>query len=595
MAFKKVWRLLIMENIFAGYGKVAEGKAFIGRKKLVEKYRNIFFTPGNKSNYSIVGLPRSGKTSFIKEVFRTVPDNLLYVYLSLNNFACYKDIWLVLFDTIKEKLDLMQKQYDDKIFQFYTQEKNTHLDLQKAALKIFSFLKSEGIETIIVLDEFDSAGTLFENKTENYGIFRTVFSEYSNIVGILISRKQLYTIEGKTPEGSTFSGIFSLDLFKGFSDEDLQEYYSVFSNEGYELTEETKKQIQYYAGALPYFLSIIGSLIIDRINLKQEIDIIDIFKKDCEKIRQEYDRIINYLKTDGNLYKLISIVLGPDIGITQDDIDELKSLGYLYDDVDSENYIGISKYFGDFLRWKNIRIDLHKSLEIVEVKIRELINKHEIDIFDDNGITNTKSSNDDKWRIVLSKIGLSKKAFDTYDDFIVKTRINSCPDAKYFDVISLGLSFKIIEHEWKIFERYFSKKSYNEWVPIFKNIAIIRNPIAHNHTNWISPHDIRLSEDECDEIIKSIESADNNGQAESINHSDIIDTNKIYSFKGESLNQNGGLRGKLDTGEDGVIPQKNYSSFMIPSSDLIGKELKVKILGKKPQGSGYICELVGIN
>lgn len=506
MAFKKVWRLLIMENIFAGYGKVAEGNAFIGRKKLVEEYRSIFFTPGNKSNHSIVGLPRSGKTSFIKEVFRTIPDNILYVYLSLNTFTCYKDIWLVLFETIKEKLDSMGKTYEDKLFQFYTQEKNSHLDLQRATIKVFSFLKTEGIELIIVLDEFDSAGALFENKTEYYGIFRTIFSEYSNIVGILISRKQLHTIEGKTPEGSTFSGIFSLDLFKGFSEDDMQEYYSVFSNQGYELSDEIKEQIQYYAGTLPYFLSILGSKIIDRINQNQEIDVIDIFKKDCEKIRQEYDRIINYLKNDGNLYKLISILLGPDIGITRNDIDELENLGYLYEKSDSEFYIGISKYFRDFLKWKNLGIDLHKSLEIVEEKIREIIKKHKLDIFNEHSLSTTSSSDDENWRIVLANAGINKKSIKTYDSFIITTRINSSADAEYFDVISLGSAFMIIEKEWKIFRKYFSKHSFNEWVPKFIHISKIRNPVAHNHINWITPSDLKLSEDECKDIIDSIES-----------------------------------------------------------------------------------------
>lgn len=506
MAFKKVWRLLIMENIFAGYGKVAEGNAFIGRKKLVEEYRSIFFTPGNKSNHSIVGLPRSGKTSFIKEVFRTIPDNILYVYLSLNTFTCYKDIWLVLFETIKEKLDSMGKTYEDKLFQFYTQEKNSHLDLQRATIKVFSFLKTEGIELIIVLDEFDSAGALFENKTEYYGIFRTIFSEYSNIVGILISRKQLHTIEGKTPEGSTFSGIFSLDLFKGFSEDDMQEYYSVFANQGYELSDEIKEQIQYYAGTLPYFLSILGSKIIDRINQNQEIDVIDIFKKDCEKIRQEYDRIINYLKNDGNLYKLISILLGPDIGITRNDIDELENLGYLYEKSDSEFYIGISKYFRDFLKWKNLGIDLHKSLEIVEEKIREIIKKHKLDIFNEHSLSTTSSSDDENWRIVLANAGINKKSIKTYDSFIKNTRINSSADAEYFDVISLGSAFMIIEKEWKIFRKYFSKHSFNEWVPKFIHISKIRNPVAHNHINWITPSDLKLSEDECKDIIDSIES-----------------------------------------------------------------------------------------
>ncbi|MBP5602411.1 MAG: ATP-binding protein [Treponema sp.] len=582
-----------MENIFSGFGKVVEGKSFIGRKKLIEEYRTRFLTSGSKSNLSIVGLPRSGKTSFIKEVFRTIPDNMLYVYLSLNNFTRYQDIWIVLFDTVKEQLDSMGKKCEDNLFSFYTQERTSHLDLNKAISKVCSFLSKEGLETIIVLDEFDSAQHLFENKTEYYGVFRTVFYEYSNITGILISRKQLHTIEGKTPEGSTFSGIFSLDLFKGFSDEDMKEYYSVFSNGGYELSSEEKEQIQYYAGTLPFFLAILGNEIVQNINQKKKIDIVGSFKStNCEKIRQEYDRIINFLKEDGNLYKLISILLGPKIVISQNDIDELKNLGYLYDDLETDGYIGISKYFRDFLKWKNLRIDPHKSIGIVEETTRKLLIQHKAELFSKYSFNN---NDDDNWRDVLRKAGINEyKLKNVYDKFIDTTRKNNNPSAEYFDVISLESSFKIIENEWDIFSKYFIERTLNEWKCMFDEISRIRNPIAHNHKDWVSDRDLKLVDDYCNEIIKSIEVATNNEHKEKNDQLDNIDKETLYLFKCEKLNCRDSLRGKLETGDDCVIPKEYYSNVSNSPIDLIGKELQVRIVSKKPTGSGYICKLVSL-
>ena len=68
MAQKNDGENLMNDNIFVIGGQV-KGPSFIGRKKLVQKYRSDFIGSDKRRVYSIVGLSRSGKTSFVKEVF----------------------------------------------------------------------------------------------------------------------------------------------------------------------------------------------------------------------------------------------------------------------------------------------------------------------------------------------------------------------------------------------------------------------------------------------------------------------------------------------------------------------------------------------
>lgn len=55
-----------MQNIFEVGGQVS-GESFIGRKAEIEKFRNEFLNSKKRKVYSVIGLARSGKTSFVKK------------------------------------------------------------------------------------------------------------------------------------------------------------------------------------------------------------------------------------------------------------------------------------------------------------------------------------------------------------------------------------------------------------------------------------------------------------------------------------------------------------------------------------------------
>ena len=67
-----------MQNIFEVGGQVS-GESFIGRKAEVEKFRNEFLNSKKRKVYSVIGLARSGKTSFVKKIFENLPDNIFII------------------------------------------------------------------------------------------------------------------------------------------------------------------------------------------------------------------------------------------------------------------------------------------------------------------------------------------------------------------------------------------------------------------------------------------------------------------------------------------------------------------------------------
>ena len=77
-----------VDNLFQ-IGNQVSGKSFIGRNKLLAEYRESFITSTQRKIFSVVGLSRSGKTSFVKNVFEGhVPSNVFYYYcdVSIVNF-----------------------------------------------------------------------------------------------------------------------------------------------------------------------------------------------------------------------------------------------------------------------------------------------------------------------------------------------------------------------------------------------------------------------------------------------------------------------------------------------------------------------------
>ena len=285
-----------MDNIFQIGGAVSRD-SFIGREKLVAKYRKAYLEGTHRVGRSIVGLTRIGKTSFKNVVFSDVPQNVLVIDCDLKLSDMYRSLWKKICIKISkylEKNSIKAGYLSELLDDIKNGSDMEWVEFEENIVDIFDELNDLNIRTIIVLDEFDYAEDLFEGKTHYFELFRTIFADHK-VSAMLLSRRQLHTIEKTTYQSSTFHGILEPIYFKGFDVEDMIAYYKVFENGGIVLNEKQKDEIEYYAGRAPFLLSIIGYHIVETVNEGSIIDVPQIFLDKCKAINDYYRDCMKHL------------------------------------------------------------------------------------------------------------------------------------------------------------------------------------------------------------------------------------------------------------------------------------------------------------
>jgi hypothetical protein len=489
-----------MNNIFQIGGKVS-GESFIGRKEQVKYLRKVFIENEARTGKAIVGLTRIGKSSLALNVFQDLPDHIIYIYEDLNEWSEYVELWQDICCAIKEYLEKNNKITSSLSDNLKLMEGTSipWIKLNRTIKKIFEELSNAGIKTILVLDEFDNASVLFDEGTKHFELFRTIFSDAKyDVSAMTISRRNLHTIEGATYQSSTFHGVLDTIPFKGFDDSDMDEYFRVFEHEGIVLTEEQKEEIVYYAGRAPFLLSIIGHYVIDAAEKGEQINITKIFLSKCKAINDYYRDCVQHLTRDGDLKRVIPFVIGPNVGVTQNDRDELINLGYLREEDDK--LVAISNYFENFLSANMLQVSIWDNVINLEKRIKLIIEQELANVVDHYQVGG--ESMVAVQRNILEHVnGITDADIYRYDNFISNNLKIFEIQSVYLDVMSLTDSFKILKDCWEdIFARYFNNDLYSNWNYKFDKCSRARNPIAHGHEEYLS----ELDKNEVDTYCKQI-------------------------------------------------------------------------------------------
>ena len=160
-----------MDNIFCIGGQV-RGDSFIGRKTEVKSLRNLFVDSSVKTAKSIIGLTRTGKSSFVDNAFLDIPETekILYVNVTLGDFSYY-EMWQDIMWKLKKQLqrkELLDDELEELLSNF-DEEELKWVKLNHSVKDTFEYLNELEIKVILVLDEFDRASVVFENDTKKYG------------------------------------------------------------------------------------------------------------------------------------------------------------------------------------------------------------------------------------------------------------------------------------------------------------------------------------------------------------------------------------------------------------------------------------------
>lgn len=520
-------------NIFCIGGQV-EGDSFIGRNAYVAQLRNAFIKSNVKTSVSIIGLTRTGKSSVVFNAFkgqRLLEQNIIYINEALGEFS-YREMWQHIVREIAKQLNKIGL-INVELYKMFSKIDNDSLkwiDFNETLKEIFEYLKEQELKTILVLDEFDKAESIFENDTKKFELLRNLLSAPKyNIFGIIISRRNLYEIEGTTYMSSTFHGVLEPIYLKGFNVDDMKEYYSKLNGYEISLTEEQKKEIIYYTGYSPYLLSIFGNKIVERVwrdkNQQHVINVSEIFFEDCKLINDYYRDIIRHLDRDGDLKRLIPFVIGPNVGVTQNDKYELMNLGYLR--IEDDEIVAISRCFIDFLSYNQLNNSIWELIITTEMLLKQLLEKEMVNLIKAYKVFGSSLSEIEK-NILLNTQGITNNDIIRYDKFIINNKHAFNQISTYFDVMSFADSIKIITQCWLIFSKYFGMGKLADWKVKFKQCSDARNPIAHGHEEYITEIQKKEVDLYCKEIIDSINKSKCLNQRVALSENDIVKLAAVY-------------------------------------------------------------------
>lgn len=504
-----------MDNPFI-VGAEVEGESFIGRKDQLKLFNDLIYKHDSKSgSISLTGITRIGKSSLIRNVIQLNNNkNIITIKTVISKFSDFNEFWTYVLSLVRDELEFVEGNYFKEINALdaaLDAVTNDTYNFRRKLEKAFKLI-SKKLKLIIVIDEFDFAENVFGSDSSNFQFFRELISSADyKMTFITISRRSLIHIETRSFGGSTLDGVFKKISLRGFSNQDLQEYFNKFESLQIKLTDDVKKKILYYAGRSPYLLSALGQ----EIAYRKGVEDFDSVLSACNQQFLDYfKRIVDLLKDEDFYNKLLQIYIGPRYNIKQYDIDELESRGYISnkskDFFDSDEnkrdefkYETISEYFVEYL------MDISQPeigeiwpiLSQAEKKLRSIIETELTDMFGQ------------RWKDELERVNLEYKKNKKYFIDFEKVNINLAVNKKKYKerasdniltVVGIMELGNILQHYWTRFAPYFNNDQYSKWATRFYLLHKARNPLAHNTAEFLTEEEIMETEIYCREIISAI-------------------------------------------------------------------------------------------
>lgn len=502
---------MVKSNIFRP-GGIVRGESMIGYSRYINSLKEYAFDEGDSIGISVTGMHQVGKTSLMMSICEEADkqkDRFISVYIDLCEIKLDNGTGLM-YELIKSTSQILARELKKrgKLCGLIEEDYNIINSFSKDNSEYRSSFKSyfedigELFHIIWIIDEFDTAEILTNADNE---LLRNIMTHYKyNTTLFLVSRRQIKNIVSDNQSNSWLPAAVKSEYIKGFDIDDKEMYFNILKEKyNYNLTDEQKRIIEYYAGCIPVIYSRIGNRIaynmIDGLDLKLD----DILQSLSNEIHQYYEMVYSRLKKDGYIERIFAIVVGPHIGITAQDVDALESMGYLLHD--SYEFYSFSKYFKLYMI-NNIQPDVSEwdGLISVEKEIKLMLE----DQMKRFGIqASNKAAYEQFLKVYFQKIN---RQYDPkkYDSFIYSTKRDFHHESSLLEVMSLEDTIKcFVEPLWReCFSQYFNNSTYGEWRQIFESCYKARNPLAHGHREYLNTNDLAIIRGYCSKVLGTVES-----------------------------------------------------------------------------------------
>ncbi|MBO5352367.1 MAG: ATP-binding protein [Lachnospiraceae bacterium] len=543
---------------------------FIGRVNLFDDIRKgVFVTQlGTGTCYSLMGLNGIGKTRLVEEWAEnwrkdTSKDpNIYYFSTRLSDADSEWSYWVKLIQDVRRvireeqlrKAPNPEENLVNEILDIYKEiDTNPALYSEIAGLRnmqrdryfrnFFEVFEELGIHLIITIDEFDAAATLFPKEKGDGSFFRKLYSlsgkaGKKNLTILIISRRRIGTLAHGMEHGSDIEDAYPPYALKGFTYQELIEYFQGLDNYS-AMTDEAFNAVIGYCGTHPGLLTTMGAAI-DSVPSGSPIDVDTLFLQRRLPLEKTFERMQKLMKLEyvdaekerNCIAPFRQAFLGPvydsrlasrlkmlqDYGFIthrgeyEENLYELagwKKEGMETDVfrsyAEQHAYEPVSPYFVLYMKYNVLpeeMDDLDRRKSFTEVNIRKML----VDVY--------KSKYGPAWRAEMEqeKEGSDKVARifsgkQTYLKNMDKTAAANRSDMEYtiLNVLAFHEYAQIIIKYWDQAKVYFQSYEPEELEKDFFFLSITRNTIEHENAEMLNNEYCEVAAKICERINKGIE------------------------------------------------------------------------------------------
>lgn len=491
---------------------------YIGFSELKREYRKLL-KPG-RTIKCLIGFPKTGKTRFVEESFKNLPENCILLKVALSECNTYRHMW----EKIIRQINNQVKIEDDKVIKSvdyvlsFTDDKKFPTELFQAYVEsIFVYLTEIGKKIILVLDQFEYARNLFENNVAYYALLKQLSSDNENIDCslVLITKAHLKSVLRETDAPSPFEDRFTehTNYITGFSEDDLETFFNSISPTQ-RLSSKQINEIVYYAGNNPELLKEFKRVLQKHKQSHKNFEGLEletIITPELRfKIKNIYDKfykyICGYYYEDLNkkgISNYLSVLIPYIYNFSRNPVDEqsLIDLGLLRKDENGYYYCishGFTQYilqehnseFNSYNYLAALDNNLYKlfMVELENLILESKVHGETILKIEEKIIKNSITEVNREWNQI-------EKYYEQNSTSIYK----ELPD--YFKILSIKGKLNFLKSKWNIFAKYF--KDNNKWKELDRwdeNFGDILKPgrdgVGHFNITYMKP-DVLSKINEC--------------------------------------------------------------------------------------------------
>ena len=602
------------ENPFVNSRRQIEQEYFIGREEesktnIVVNIEDSIFEPESPLNLAIIGIPGIGKSSLAHKAIYDRREELIekevvpiWIHVSAYSDAQHFFISMVSNCAAKmEELGWLTKAMKDSA-EAVAKTVQSDLTSSDKIRDFFQKVTEANYGTLFILNRFDHAGTIFKGNTAFELLGELANSSY-RLSLVLTSHQTIAKVEEYAGSNSPFSKLFTNPICLAmFNDEDLDTYFSKFSDVGISISDKDRERILSYCGTHPYLLQVLGHQIVRRHHKTGEIDVDGTANDNEHCFSSYYQNLTKFLKKAKLLEPLLQILFDFSDDVKQTYKNELKELEKygLIKATGAVSYATYSEYFHNYLSelHQNSAETLLKSTSSSKSsdpnwQVPERSTEAEKDLWyqTENALRktiatilsaefgrdwiNTMKNMDRQLRATFERCEKEQKQES-------KKRAgenNNLPDLIYFTQPADVFDIVLHNNLWQHFREFFGKTDPNtdkDWKAHWKHargiiLSRFRNRDRHSAVS-IPLHDVQKSNGYCNEILEicaNVEQSVSSAQDQHVGSWRVLQTEADQDQ--ESIEQEEGEQEELYKGNVFLVNQEDaYAHIRIEKHKSLG-------------------------